>query len=89
MQVSAKTGQGIDDLIEHVLLQAEVLELKAPKDSLAKGLIIESRLDKGKGPVATMLVQSGKCVGVMTGPVASNKACLTTLCSSRTLPGHG
>ena len=57
--VSAKTGAGIDDLLEHVLLQAEVLELKAPKDSLAKGLIIESRLDKGKGPVATMLVQSG------------------------------
>ncbi len=57
--VSAKTGQGIDDLLEHVLLQAEVLELKAPKDTLAKGLIIESRLDKGKGPVATILVQSG------------------------------
>jgi len=57
--VSAKTGQGIDDLLEHVLLQAEVLELKAPKDTLAKGLIIESRLDKGKGPVATVLVQSG------------------------------
>jgi len=57
--VSAKTGQGIDDLLEHVLLQAEVLELTAPKDTLAKGLIIESRLDKGKGPVATVLVQSG------------------------------
>ena len=57
--VSAKTGQGIDDLIEHVLLQAEVLELKAPRNTLAKGLIIESRLDKGKGPVATILVQSG------------------------------
>ena len=57
--VSAKSGQGIDDLLEQVLLQAEVLELKAPKDTLAKGLIIESRLDKGKGPVATMLVQSG------------------------------
>jgi translation initiation factor IF-2 len=57
--VSAKTGQGIDDLLENVLLQAEVLELKAPKDALAKGLIIEARLDKGKGPVATMLVQSG------------------------------
>jgi bacterial translation initiation factor 2 (bIF-2) len=57
--VSAKTGEGIDDLLEHVLLQAEVLELKAPKDALAKGLIIESRLDKGKGPVATILVQSG------------------------------
>jgi translation initiation factor IF-2 len=59
VQVSAKTGDGIDDLLEHVLLQAEVLELKAPKDTLAKGLIIESRLDKGKGPVATILVQSG------------------------------
>ncbi len=57
--VSAKTGQGIDDLIEQVLLQAEVQELKAPKETLAKGLIIESRLDKGKGPVATILVQSG------------------------------
>lgn len=57
--VSAKTGQGIDELLEHVLLQAEVLELKAPRDALAKGLIIESRLDRGKGPVATVLVQSG------------------------------
>jgi translation initiation factor IF-2 len=57
--VSAKTGQGIDDLLENVLLQAEVLELKAPRDTLAKGLVIEARLDKGKGPVATVLVQSG------------------------------
>jgi len=57
--VSAKTGQGIDELLENVLLQAEVLELKAPKDALAKGLVIEARLDKGKGPVATVLVQSG------------------------------
>ena len=57
--VSAKTGEGIDDLLEQVLLQAEVLELKAAKDSPAKGLIIEARLDKGRGPVATMLVQSG------------------------------
>ncbi|MEW6514765.1 MAG: translation initiation factor IF-2 [Pseudomonadota bacterium] len=57
--VSAKKGTGIDELLEQVLLQAEVLELKAPKDALAKGLIIEARLDKGKGPVATMLVQSG------------------------------
>jgi translation initiation factor IF-2 len=58
-EVSAKTGQGIDDLLESVLLQAEVLELKAPKDAPAKGIVIESRLDKGRGPVATMLVQSG------------------------------
>ena len=57
--VSAKTGAGIDDLLEHVLLQAEVLELKAPKDSMAKGLVIEAKLDKGRGPVATVLVQSG------------------------------
>jgi translation initiation factor IF-2 len=57
--VSAKTGDGIDTLLENVLLQAEVLELKAPKDAPAKGLVIEAKLDKGKGPVATILVQSG------------------------------
>ena len=57
--VSAKTGQGIDDLLEQVLLQAEVLELKASTDSMAKGLVIEAKLDKGRGPVATVLVQSG------------------------------
>nr|WP_315430727.1 translation initiation factor IF-2 [uncultured Albidiferax sp.] len=59
VSVSAKTGQGIDELLEQVLLQAEVLELKAPVDAMAKGLVIEARLDKGKGPVATVLVQSG------------------------------
>ena len=59
INVSAKTGAGIDDLLENVLLQAEVLELKAPVETPAKGLIIEARLDKGRGPVATMLVQSG------------------------------
>ena len=57
--VSAKTGQGVDDLLEQVLLQAEVLELKAPIDSMAKGLVIEAQLDKGRGPVATVLVQAG------------------------------
>ena len=57
--VSAKTGAGIDNLLEQVLLQAEVLELKAAVESPAKGLVIEARLDKGKGPVATILVQSG------------------------------
>ena len=57
--VSAKTGQGIDELLEQVLLQAEVLELKAPIDAMAKGLVIEASLDKGRGPVATILVQSG------------------------------
>ena len=59
VSVSAKTGQGIDDLLEQVLLQAEVLELRAPVDTLAKGLVIEAKLDKGRGPVATVLVQSG------------------------------
>ncbi|RFP82829.1 translation initiation factor IF-2 [Hydrogenophaga sp. SNF1] len=57
--VSAKTGMGIDDLLEQVLLQAEVLELTAPVDAMAKGLVIEARLDKGRGAVATVLVQSG------------------------------
>ena len=57
--VSSKTGMGIDDLLENVLLQAEVLELKAPVDAMAKGLVIEAQLDKGRGPVATILVQSG------------------------------
>ncbi|HEY8708714.1 MAG TPA: translation initiation factor IF-2, partial [Burkholderiaceae bacterium] len=57
--VSARTGAGIDTLLEQVLLQAEVLELKAPKESMAKGLVIEAQLDKGRGPVATVLVQSG------------------------------
>jgi translation initiation factor IF-2 len=59
VEVSAKTGQGIDTLLEGILLQAEVLELKAPKDALAKGIVVEARLDKGRGPVATMLIQSG------------------------------
>ena len=57
--VSAKTGEGVDALLEQVLLQAEVLELKASPDAPAKGVVIEARLDKGRGPVATLLVQSG------------------------------
>ncbi len=57
--VSAKTGKGIDELLEQVLLQAEVLELRAPVDAMAKGLVIEAQLDKGRGPVATVLIQSG------------------------------
>jgi translation initiation factor IF-2 len=59
VDVSAKTGQGIDALLDAILLQAEVLELKAPVDTYAKGVVVESRLDKGRGPVATVLVQSG------------------------------
>ncbi|PLC55158.1 translation initiation factor IF-2 [Pollutimonas nitritireducens] len=57
--VSAKTGEGIDALLENVLLQAEILELTAPVDAPAKGVVIEARLDKGRGPVATILVLSG------------------------------
>ncbi|MFL6567469.1 MAG: translation initiation factor IF-2, partial [Burkholderiales bacterium] len=57
--VSAKTGQGVDALLEQVLLQAEVLELRAATDVPARGVVIEARLDKGRGPVATLLVQSG------------------------------
>jgi translation initiation factor IF-2 len=57
--VSAITGDGIDDLLDAVLLQSEVLELKAPRDVPGQGLVIESRLDKGRGPVASLLVQSG------------------------------
>jgi len=57
--VSAMTGEGIDSLLETILLQAEVLELRAPVDAPARGLVIEARLDKGKGPVATVLVTSG------------------------------
>ena len=59
VQVSAKTGQGVDDLLEAVLLQSEVLELKAAPSGFARGTIVESSLDKGRGPVATVLVQSG------------------------------
>ena len=59
VEVSAKTGQGIDKLLEASLLQAEILDLKAPKDAPARGVVIESRLDKGRGPVATVLVQAG------------------------------
>jgi len=59
VQVSAKTGDGIDKLLEAVLLQSEVLELNAVRDGLARGIIVESSLDKGRGPVATVLVQSG------------------------------
>ena len=59
IEVSAKTGQGIDQLLEAVLLQAEVLDLKAPIAAPARGVVIESRLDKGRGPVATVLIQAG------------------------------
>ncbi|MGB1270742.1 MAG: translation initiation factor IF-2, partial [Endozoicomonas sp.] len=60
MPVSALTGQGVEELLEAVVLQAEVLELKAPGEGPAKGVVVESRLDKGRGPVATVLVQGGQ-----------------------------
>jgi len=57
--VSAKTGKGVDQLLDSLLVQSEVLELRAPKDAPAKGIVLESRLDKGRGPIASVLVQSG------------------------------
>ena len=59
VNVSAKTGQGIDELLSAILLQAEILELKAPEETAATGVVIESRLDKGRGSVVTVLVQAG------------------------------
>ncbi len=59
VNVSAKTGEGVDDLLENVLLQAEVMELKANPDANARGVVVESSLDKGRGPVATLLIQQG------------------------------
>ena len=59
VEVSAKTGHGLDKLLEAILLQAEVLELKANSDRTAEGVVIEAKLDKGRGPVATVLVQAG------------------------------
>uniref|UniRef100_UPI0035687BB8 translation initiation factor IF-2 n=1 Tax=Pseudoalteromonas sp. TaxID=53249 RepID=UPI0035687BB8 len=59
VHISAKTGLGIDDLLEAVLMQSELLELTAPTEGMAAGVVIESRLDKGRGPVASILVQSG------------------------------
>ena len=59
VNISAKTGQGIDDLLDAILIQAEVLELKASEEGPARGTVIESTLDKGRGPVATMLVRGG------------------------------
>ncbi|KAF1709927.1 translation initiation factor IF-2 [Pseudoxanthomonas kalamensis DSM 18571] len=60
VELSAKTGQGVDELLDAISLQAEVLELKAVADGRASGVVIESSLDKGRGPVATVLVQQGK-----------------------------
>ena len=59
VQVSALTGQGIDDLLDAILLQAEIMELSAPVEGAAKGVVIEARLDRGRGTVITVLVQSG------------------------------
>lgn len=59
VNVSAKTGEGVDDLLERLVLQAEILELKASNQGRANGIVIEARLDKGRGPIATILVQKG------------------------------
>jgi len=59
LKISAKTGEGIDELIEALIVQTEILELKAPVEGPASGIVIESRLDKGRGVVATVLIQKG------------------------------
>src|SRR5699024_2380082 len=59
VELSAKTGQGIDELLDAISLQAELMELKAVVDGRASGTVIEARLERGRGPVATMLVQQG------------------------------
>ncbi|HAR79759.1 MAG TPA: translation initiation factor IF-2, partial [Succinivibrionaceae bacterium] len=59
VEVSAKTGKGVDELLEAIMLQSEMLELKAVRDGMAEGVTIESKLDKGRGPVATVLIRSG------------------------------
>ncbi len=59
VNVSAKTGEGIDELLESILLQAEVMELKAVEDAQARGVVVEASLDKGRGPIATLLIQQG------------------------------
>jgi translation initiation factor IF-2 len=63
LKISAKTGEGIDDLIEALIVQTEILELKAPVEGSASGIVLESRLDKGRGVVATVLVQKGTLEG--------------------------
>ena len=59
VNISAKSGEGVDQLLDAILLQAELLELKAPFDCNSKAIVVESRLDRGKGPVATLLIKSG------------------------------
>ena len=59
VEISAKEGTGIDDLLQSILVEAEVLELKANQETLARGTVIDSKLDKGYGPVATVLIQKG------------------------------
>jgi len=79
--VSAKTGLGVDPLLEAISLQAEVLELKAPADGFAHGVIVESRIEKGKGPVATVLVQKGllkKGDVLLSGTVFGRVRAMTT-----------
>lgn len=75
MPVSAKTGEGIVNLLEMILLQAEVLELKANPDRLAVGTVLEARLDKAKGPVASLLV--------LNGTLKSGKSIVAGTCSGK------
>jgi len=89
--VSAKTGYGVDHLLEMVVLQAQMLELKANPDKRAKGIVIESRLEKGRGPVATVIVQEGtlKVGDAVVAGMTSGRVRALTDDRGRTLPGVG
>jgi translation initiation factor IF-2 len=77
VEVSATTGQGLDNLLDAILLQAEIMELKANPDRAAEGVVIEAQLDKGRGPVATVLVQRGTCEkATFWSPVAHGRVCV-------------
>ena len=77
-RVSAHTGEGLDNLLEMVLLTADMLELKANPDRAAKGTVIEAKLDKGRGPVATLLVQNGTPVSYThLGSISTSRSAAT------------
>ena len=83
VHVSARTGEGIDELLETILLQAEVLDLKAPTDGLATGVVLESSIEKGRGAVATVLVQRGTLQARATRSSPARSSAAYARCSTR------
>ena len=71
--ISAKTGQGIDDLLSSMIIECELLELKANKETLARGTVVDSKLDKGHGPIATVLIQKGTLNDMVTLPSSKSQ----------------